>query len=101
MLPAAPVADAEDDALVDPVGVEVAEALTLAEVPATAPVTLPAGDPAVLLGLKSLMHEDDPAPITRSPTLPPVPFPRLSPTKSWTEVPARALTVHAYEFEFG
>lgn len=52
-----------------------------------APVTAPAADPAVLLGLALLMHPELVPFTTNGPADPPVPGPRLSPAKIVTLVP--------------
>lgn len=57
-------------------------------------VTAPAGDPAVLLGLESLIQLVSVPFTIKGPAEPPVPIPRLSPAKRVTLVPARALTRH-------
>jgi hypothetical protein len=61
----------------------------------TPPVTLPAGDPAVLLGLSELMHPEAPFCTVIRLELPPVPIPRESPATSSTTVPARTFTNHS------
>ena len=66
-----------------------------------APVTPPAGDPAVLLGLASLIQLVSVPFTTKGPAEPPLPIPRLSPAKIVTLVPARTFTFQLYGCAFG
>jgi hypothetical protein len=54
-------------------------------------VTLPAGLPAVELGLRELIQESSPAPTVMRFEEPPVPLPRSSPASNSSTVPARTL----------
>ena len=83
----APVCD-EPEVVAD---VDVDELPEVDEVDAS--VIPPAGDPAVLLGLASLIHPLGPSPTCTNVVLPPVPGPLSSPAINSTVVPARAFTV--------